>query len=84
MEGQGSAQDLTREGLASLKPLFKVDGSVTGGNWAPPADGAAAFVVAAGDGLRSWVTGSLGSRLRPLAPGRPMRRGPHWSGPGPG
>ncbi len=47
---KGVREDLTMEHLASLKPLFKVDGNVTGGNWAPPADGAAAFLVAAGDG----------------------------------
>lgn len=47
---EGVRGDLTIEHLASLMPLFKVGGNVTGGSWAAPADGAAAFVVAAGEG----------------------------------
>ena len=37
--------DTTAEGLASLKPAFKKDGSVTAGNAPPVNDGAAAVVV---------------------------------------
>jgi len=37
--------DTTKEGLAKLKPVFKVNGTVTAGNASPYSDGAAALVV---------------------------------------
>jgi acetyl-CoA C-acetyltransferase len=39
----------TLEGLASLKPVFQVDGSVTAGNACPLNDGAAALIVMSED-----------------------------------
>ncbi|WP_242335109.1 MULTISPECIES: acetyl-CoA C-acyltransferase [Anaeromyxobacter] len=41
----GVRADTTREGLARLKPAFKVDGSVTAGNASQMTDGAAAVLV---------------------------------------
>ena len=46
--------------LAKMKPAFKSDGSVTGGNASGLNDGAAAVVLATADALKS-------SRLKPLA-----------------
>ncbi len=52
--------ETTLEGLASLKPAFGKDGSVTAGNASGIVDGAAALVVAGRDeakarGLRPWA-----------------------------
>jgi acetyl-CoA acyltransferase len=52
--------DTTLEGLAKLKPAFKVNGTVTAGNSSPYSDGAAAAVLMTADRARE-----LG--LRPLA-----------------
>ena len=41
--------DTTMEGLAKLKPAFKVNGTVTAGNASPYSDGAAAVVVMSAD-----------------------------------
>jgi acetyl-CoA acyltransferase len=52
--------DTTAEGLAKLKPAFKVNGSVTAGNASPYSDGAAALVL-----MRRANADALG--LKPLA-----------------
>ena len=52
--------DVTPEGLAKMKPVFKKDGSVTAGNASGLNDGAAAVVLA--DARRAQVLG-----LKPLA-----------------
>ncbi|GAB4148389.1 MAG: thiolase family protein [Candidatus Promineifilaceae bacterium] len=52
--------DTTLEGLAKLKPVFKVDGTVTAGNSSPLSDGAAAVIV-----MERQKAASLG--LKPLA-----------------
>lgn len=56
--------DTTREALAALAPSFRIDGSVTAGNAAPPADGAAVALLAsevaverAGQVPLGWFTG---------------------------
>ena len=41
--------DTTIEGLAKLKPAFKVNGTVTAGNSSPYSDGAAALVLMSGE-----------------------------------
>ncbi|HMC55790.1 MAG TPA: thiolase family protein [Gemmatimonadaceae bacterium] len=41
--------DASMEGLAKLKPAFKVNGTVTAGNASPYSDGAAALVLMSGD-----------------------------------
>ena len=52
--------ETTAEGLAKLKPAFKVDGTVTAGNASPYSDGAAAVVL-----MRRSQADALG--LTPLA-----------------
>ena len=52
--------DVTQEGLAKMKPVFKKDGSVTAGNASGLNDGAAAVVLA--DARRAQALG-----LKPLA-----------------
>ena len=52
--------DTTIEGLAKLKPAFKVNGTVTAGNSSPYSDGAAALVLMSSDRAKT-----LG--LKPLA-----------------
>jgi len=52
--------DTTLEGLAKLKPAFKVNGSVTAGNASPYSDGAAAVLLMAADRAKA-----LG--IKPLA-----------------
>ena len=52
--------DTTMEGLAKLKPAFKVNGTVTAGNASPFSDGAAAILLMSGDRAKQ-----LG--LKPLA-----------------
>jgi acetyl-CoA C-acetyltransferase len=52
--------DVSAEQLASMKPAFKKDGSVTAGNASGLNDGAAALVLATADTVR-------GHHLRPLA-----------------
>ncbi len=44
--------DTTLQALASLKPAFKPDGSVTAGNSSPLSDGAAAVVVMSGEAVK--------------------------------
>ncbi|BDG10111.1 acetyl-CoA C-acyltransferase [Anaeromyxobacter paludicola] len=48
----GVRPDTTPEGLAKLKPAFKVDGTVTAGNASQMTDGAAAVLVVSEDFLR--------------------------------
>ncbi|MBE0597744.1 MAG: acetyl-CoA C-acyltransferase [Desulfuromonadales bacterium] len=48
----GVRADTTLEGLARLKPAFKVDGSVTAGNASQMTDGAAAVLVVSEEFLR--------------------------------
>jgi acetyl-CoA C-acetyltransferase len=71
---EGIRTDLTGEHLATLMPLFSVDGNVTGGNWAAPADGAAALTVMAGeaavaapDGAARLVAVASGTGAAPAA-----------------
>ena len=45
VEDEHLRRETTVEGLASLKPVFKTDGSVTAGNSSPLSDGAAAVIV---------------------------------------
>ncbi len=44
--------DTTLDGLAKLKPAFKVNGTVTAGNASPYSDGAAALLLTSGDKAR--------------------------------
>lgn len=48
---EGPRPDTSLEALASLKPVFKPDGTVTAGNSSPMNDGAAALLLATGEGL---------------------------------
>ena len=57
---EGPRADTSAEGLAKLKPVFHVRGSVTAGNSSQMSDGAAASVVMSGERARA-----LG--LKPLA-----------------
>ena len=52
--------DTTLEGLAKLKPAFKVNGTVTAGNASPYSDGAAAVLLMSSDRAK-------GLNLKPLA-----------------
>jgi acetyl-CoA acyltransferase len=52
--------DTTAEGLASLKPAFSTNGSVTAGNSSPLSDGAAAALVMSGDKAKSLGLKGLG------------------------
>jgi acetyl-CoA C-acetyltransferase len=46
-------EDISMEGLAKLRPVFKKDGSVTAGNSCPMNDGAAAVVIMSADKAKS-------------------------------
>lgn len=48
---EGPRADTSLEALAKLRPVFKEDGSVTAGNSSPMNDGAAALLLATGEGL---------------------------------
>lgn len=48
----GVREDTTLEGLAQLKPAFKINGSVTAGNASQMTDGAAAVLVVSDDYLK--------------------------------
>jgi acetyl-CoA C-acetyltransferase len=50
---EGPRKDTTLEKLASLKPVFKKDGTVTAGNASSLNDGAAAVVVASVDAVKN-------------------------------
>ena len=52
--------DTTMEGLAKLKPAFKVNGTVTAGNASPYSDGAAAVLLMSADRAKQL-------KLKPLA-----------------
>jgi acetyl-CoA acyltransferase len=52
--------ETTKEGLAKLKPAFKVNGTVTAGNASPYSDGAAAVLVMSADRAKEL-------NLKPLA-----------------
>ncbi|MBL6975205.1 MAG: thiolase family protein [Deltaproteobacteria bacterium] len=47
-------KDTTKEGLAKLKPVFKMGGSVTAGNSSPINDGAAAVVVMSEEAVKKY------------------------------
>ncbi|MDH5678190.1 MAG: acetyl-CoA C-acyltransferase [Nitrospinota bacterium] len=68
----GVRRDTTIEGLARLKPAFKVDGSVTAGNASQMTDGAAAAIVVSEDYLkrsgRSPLARFIGYAVRGVAP----------------
>ena len=44
----------TKEGLANLRPVFALNGSVTAGNSSQTTDGAAATVIASGDAVKKF------------------------------
>jgi acetyl-CoA acyltransferase len=52
--------DTTLDGLAKLKPAFKVNGTVTAGNASPYSDGAAALILMSGERAKAL-------KLEPLA-----------------
>ncbi len=56
----GAREDTTLEGLAKLKPVFKMNGSVTAGNSSQMTDGAAACIVVSEDFLKRY-------NLKPMA-----------------
>jgi len=56
----GAREDTTYEGLAKLKPVFKLNGSVTAGNSSQMTDGAAACLVVSEDFLKRY-------NLKPMA-----------------
>jgi len=56
----GAREDTTLEGLAKLKPVFKMNGSVTAGNSSQMTDGAAACLVVSEDFLKRF-------NLKPMA-----------------
>ncbi|MGB9730564.1 MULTISPECIES: thiolase family protein [Calditerrivibrio] len=56
----GAREDTTYEGLAKLKPVFKINGSVTAGNSSQMTDGAAACLVVSEDFLKRY-------NLKPMA-----------------
>lgn len=58
---EGPRRDTTIEKLATLKPAFKVRGTVTAGNSSQMSDGAAAVLLVSGRRLKE-----LGSAVRPL------------------
>jgi 3-oxoadipyl-CoA thiolase len=49
---EGPRPDTSLEALASLRPVFQGDGTVTAGNSSPMNDGAAALLLATGEGLK--------------------------------
>lgn len=49
---EGPRPDTSLEALASLRPVFRGDGTVTAGNSSPMNDGAAALLLATGEGLK--------------------------------
>lgn len=49
---EGPRPDTSLEALASLKPVFQPGGTVTAGNSSPMNDGAAALLLATGEGLK--------------------------------
>lgn len=50
-EDEGPRPDTSLQALAALSPVFKAEGTVTAGNSSPMNDGAAAVLLATGDGL---------------------------------
>jgi acetyl-CoA acyltransferase len=58
---EGPRRDTTSEKLATLKPAFKVRGTVTAGNSSQMSDGAAAVLLVSGRRLQE-----LGTAVRPL------------------
>ena len=69
----GPRADSTVEKLASLKPAFKEDGTVTAGNSCPLNDGAAASLIMSADKARR---SSASSRARGSSPRRPGATSP--------
>ena len=51
---EGPRKDSTLEGLARLKPVFRLDGSVTAGNSSQMSDGAGALLLASGHALKAY------------------------------
>lgn len=56
----GAREDTTLDGLAKLKPVFKMNGTVTAGNSSQMTDGAAACIVVSEDFLKRY-------NLKPMA-----------------
>lgn len=57
---EGPRRDTTLEKLATLKPAFRLEGSVTAGNSSPLSDGAAAVLLVSGERVRSLGLQPLG------------------------
>ncbi len=76
---EGPREDTSLEKLASLRPVFAADGSVTAGNSSPLSDGAAALTIVSADFARSHglrpKARILGAASAGLAP-RVMGLGP--------
>ncbi|HEY2191767.1 MAG TPA: acetyl-CoA C-acyltransferase [Actinomycetospora sp.] len=51
---EGPRADISAEGLAKLRPVFRPDGIVTAGSASPLSDGAAALVVASGEAVNRY------------------------------
>jgi acetyl-CoA acyltransferase len=75
----GPRADTSREGLARLRPLFKVGGTVTAGNCSQTSDGAAAIVLMSADkakeyglkprlALRSYAVGGVDPEYMGIGP----------------
>jgi 3-oxoadipyl-CoA thiolase len=63
----------TAEGLARLKPAFRLDGSFTAGNSSGVNDGAAAMIVASGDAVRRHGLTPRGRFVAAASAGVPPR-----------
>lgn len=59
-QDEGIRYDASLEGLAKLKPVFKINGTVTAGNASQMSDGAAAVLLMSGE--KAWELG-----VKPLA-----------------
>jgi acetyl-CoA acyltransferase len=76
---EGPRADTSLEGLAKLRPLFKIGGTVTAGNCSQTSDGAAAVVLMSADkakeygvkprfALRSYAVGGVAPELMGIGP----------------
>jgi acetyl-CoA acyltransferase len=60
---EGVRADTSLEGLAALKPVFRVGGTVTAGNSSPLNDGAAALVIVSEDVMKQLDAKPLGKLI---------------------
>ena len=88
-EDEGIRPGTTAESLATLRPAFAADGTVTAGNASQLSDGAAAVVVmsrARAEQLGLPVLAEIGATApwpaptRRCCPSRPTRSRRHWAG----